>query len=308
MTRATTCYVGIGVVAHLLASSASAQPSAPHAGGLRVTLLGTGTPDPSARRFGACTLVEAGSQKLLFDAGRGCVIRLNQAAISWRELTRLFLTHLHADHTFAVPDVFLMGWILGRTDPFDLRGPTGTKDMMEAMVRSLGVDIGSRVVNARQPPRFTATDIGAGIVYDVDGVKVTAFEVEHNVTPAFGYRIDYHGRSVVLSGDTRYSENVLENARGADVLVHEVIFGSGELTAQQQFAVDAHTTPAMAAKLFSAARPGLAIYSHIGLLGSASDEDLMAVTRASYAGRVELGEDLTVIDIGDTIAIRRLRP
>ena len=290
----------------MLGSSAAQTPSAtPPA--LRVTLLGTGTPTPSEQRFGACTLVEAAEQRLLFDAGRGCVIRLNQVGVAWRDLTSVFLTHLHADHTFALPDVFLMGWILGRTDSLDLRGPAGTKDMFASMVHSLDVDIASRVVNSRKPPAYSATDIAPGVIYDRNGLKVTAFEVDHTVKPAFGYRVDFNGRSVVFSGDTRYSENLIRHARGADVLVHEVVFGAGQLNEQQQFVIAGHTTPSQAAQVFEATKPRLAIYSHVLLLGSASDEAVMATTRAGYSGRVEMGVDLTVIDVADTIATRQLK-
>ena len=175
-----------------------------------VTLLGTGTPTPSEQRFGACTLIEAGEHRLLFDTGRGCVIRLNQVGVPWRDLTRVFLrAHLHADHTFALPDVFLMGWILGRTDSFEVRGPTGTKDMFASMVNALNVDIASRVANSRQPPVYLATDIAPGVVYEASDLKSRHSKIDHTVKPAFGYRVDFNGRSVVLSGDTRYSENLI---------------------------------------------------------------------------------------------------
>jgi ribonuclease Z len=94
--------------------------------------------------MGPCTLVEAGRERLLFDAGRGCAIRLSQARVPWRELTHVLLTHLHADHIFAVPDVHVMGWILGRTDPFDVHGPAGTNEMLTAMIRAVEPDIASR--------------------------------------------------------------------------------------------------------------------------------------------------------------------
>jgi ribonuclease Z len=96
-------------------------------------------------------------------------------------------------------------------------------------------------------------------------------------------------------------------ARGADVLVHEVVFGSGVLSAQQQFVVAGHTTPTQAAQVFAASRPRLAVYNHVLLLGAASDKELMTVTGAAYDGRVEMGVDLTVIDVADTISVRRLK-
>ncbi len=295
----------VGLIAFVLGSSAIAQ--APQiSASVKVTLLGTGSPTLSADRMGPCTLLEAGSERLLFDAGRGCAIRLAQARVPWRELTGVFLTHLHADHTFALPDLFLTGWILGRADPLEVRGPSGTKAMLDSMIHGIDVDIASRLksgMRLRQPPQFVATEIERGVVYERGGMKVTAFEVDHSLSPAFGYRIDVNGRSVVLSGDTRYSETLIQNAQGVDVLVHEVVFGGQ--TIEQQLITSAHTLPEQAAQVFAAAKPRLAIYSHLILFGGVSDADVISATRKAYAGRVEMGTDLTVIEIGDSISVKR---
>lgn len=295
----------VGLIAFVLSPSMIAQ--APQIrSSVKVTLLGTGSPTLSAERMGPCTLLEAGSERLLFDAGRGCAIRLAQARVPWRELTRVFLTHLHADHTFALSDVFLMGWILGRADPLEVRGPSETKEMLDSMIHGIDVDIASRLksgMRLRQPPKYVATEIERGVVYERGGMKVTAFEVDHSVSPAFGYRIDVNGRSVVLSGDTRYSETLIRNAQGVDVLVHEVVFGGQ--TTEQQLITSAHTTPEQAAQVFAAAKPKLAIYSHVILFDGVADADVMSATRKAYAGRVEMGADLTVIEIGDSITVTR---
>jgi Metal-dependent hydrolases of the beta-lactamase superfamily III len=251
-------------------------------------------------------LVEAGGEKVLFDAGRGCAIRLAQARVPWRELTTVFLTHLHADHTFALPDLFVTGWIGGRTDPFEVRGPTGTKDMLASMIHSVDLDVASRLRlwQTRQEPRYVATEIERGVVYERGGMKVTAFEVDHLVIPALGYRIDFNGRSIVLSGDTRYSETLIRNAKGVDVLVHEVVFGSPAVTTEQQLVIKVHTLPEQAAEVFAATKPKLAVYSHVVLFGG-SDDDVMAATRNVYKGRVEMGADLMAIEIGESIAVSR---
>jgi ribonuclease Z len=305
MMRATRAVI-VGLTACVLGPSAIAQaPQAPAS--VKVTLLGTGSPTVSAERLGPCTLVEAGSERLLFDAGRGCAIRLAQARVPWSEMTNVFLTHLHADHTFALPDLFLTGWILGRSDSLQVRGPSGTKEMLASMIHALDVDIASRLrsgMRARQPPTYVATEIEPGIVYERGGMRVTAFEVDHSVKPAFGYRVDVNGRSVVLSGDTRYSETLIRNAHGVDVLIHEVVFGPPGMTTEQRLITDAHTLPDKAAQVFTATKPKLAIYSHLILFG-VSDDDVMAATSKLYSGRVEMGTDLTVIEVGDTISVRR---
>ena len=303
MPQASSARIVSLVACVLLGGSTRAQTPQPQEA-VRVTLLGTGSPTLSAERMGPCTLIETGSARLLFDAGRGCAIRLSQARVPWRDLTQVFLTHLHADHTFALPDLHVMGWILGRTNPLDVHGPSGTREMMTSMIRTVEPDIGSRLksVPTRKPPEYRPTEIQAGVVYDRGGVKVTAFEVPHSISPAFGYRIDANGRSIVLSGDTRYSETLIRNAQGVDVLVHEVV--SGATTTEQQQITSAHTTPEQAAQVFAATKPKLAIYSHLILFGASAD-DVVAATKKVYAGRVEMGTDLTVIEVGDSINVRR---
>jgi ribonuclease Z len=255
-----------------------------------VTLLGTGSPAPAVDRFSACILVEVGRRHLLFDAGRGCVIRLQQARVSWPDIAAIFVTHLHSDHVLAIPDILLTGWTAGRTAPLEVRGPRGTSDMMTHRVQAYEFDIRTRVANSRQPPQVDASDIGPGVVYERDGIKVTAFEVDHGeVKPAFGYRIDAGGRSVVLSGDTRFSENLIRHAQGADLLVHEVALGGPNLSAQQQFALALHTLPERAAEVFRRVSPRLAVYSHILLVGNVTTESLTAATRQTYSGPLEIG-------------------
>jgi ribonuclease Z len=141
-------------------------------------------------------------------------------------------------------------------------------------------------------------------------VKVTAFEVDHApITPAFGYRIDYAGRSVVLSGDTRVSENLIKYAQGVDVLVHEVAAPDtfqrlGYSAERTKAVIDHHVTPEQAGDIFTRTKPKLAVYSHI-VLPNATEQDLIPQTRKTYAGPLELGEDLMVIEVGAKIAIHR---
>src|SRR5689334_2363960 len=96
----------------------------------RVTLLGTGSPEPRMDRFGPSILVEAGEKKLLFDCGRGAAQRIGQRGIPFTDIDALFLTHLHSDHTVGIPDLWLTGWARGRKVPLEVWGPEGTKAMM----------------------------------------------------------------------------------------------------------------------------------------------------------------------------------
>ncbi len=196
---------------------------------LRVTLLGTGNPRPSMTRFGPSILVEAATvppTRILVDVGRGATQRL--FAIGGRDLLSgvdlVLLTHLHSDHVVGLPDLWLTGWIFGRTKPFSVKGPEGTAALMAHLEKAFEFDVKTRRdVDERLPApgaAVEAKDISPEAILEVSGVKITVFAVDHGpVKPAYGYRIDYAGKTVVLSGDTRYSENLIAHAKGCDVLV-----------------------------------------------------------------------------------------
>jgi ribonuclease Z len=281
---------------------------------IKVTLLGTGSPPALMTRFGPSILVEAGAHKFLFDAGRGASQRLNQVKVLWKDVDGVFFTHLHSDHVVGFPDLWLTGWLTeGRTVPLRVWGPRGTKSMMSHLEQAYEADIRIRESDDRASPEgvvILAEDIGEGVVFERDGLKVTAFEVDHfPVKPAFGYRIDHAGRSVVLSGDTRVSENLIRHAQGVDVLVHEVASAESLLRAGRppdrvRGIVAHHSTPEQAGEVFSRVKPRLAVYSHI-VHAAATEQDLIPPTRKAYSGPLELGEDLMVIEVGDKVEVRR---
>ncbi|MEP6766733.1 MAG: MBL fold metallo-hydrolase, partial [Gemmatimonadaceae bacterium] len=185
---------------------------------ITVTLLGTGNPMPVMNRFGPSTLVEVGSHRFLFDAGRGAMQRLAQLKVRWADIDGVFLTHLHSDHVVGFPDLWLTGWLVapGRDRALQVWGPEGTSSFLAGLTSTFAFDIGVRKSDDRASPegvRLDGHEIREGIVYQQDGVTITAFDVDHApVAPALGYRIDYAGRSVVLSGDTRVSENLIRHA------------------------------------------------------------------------------------------------
>ena len=282
---------------------------------IQVTLLGTGCPPPAMDRFGPSILIEAGGGKFLFDAGRGALQRLAQLRVRWQDVDGVFLTHLHSDHVVGFPDLWLTGWLVaaGRNRPLHVWGPRGTRKMMSHLEQAYEYDIRIRLYDDRASPDgvvILAEDIGEGVLHEKAGVKITAFEVDHTpVKPAFGYRIDYAGRSVVLSGDTRVSDNLIRYAQGVDLLVHEVASPetfqrAGASPERAKSIIAHHVTPEQAGEVFSRTKPKLAVYSHI-VLPTATEQDLIPPTRKTYSGPLELGEDLMVIAVGEKVEVRR---
>ena len=288
----------------------------------RVTLLGTGTPIPIPGRFGPSTLIEAGDQIILIDAGRGATIRMFQLGIPIGRIDALLLTHFHSDHTVGIPDVWLTGWLSShfgaRKGPFNVIGPAGTEVLMQHLEKAYWRDIEIRMEDeklARGDIAITVKEFTEdGMVYEHGDLRITAFTVDHGdaIKPAYGYRIDYQGRVAVVSGDTRYNENVVRYAEGADLLIHEVAMARPELLTEPyiQRIVNHHTSPQEAGSIFARTRPKLAAFTHLVMLASPtvrapSVDELIAATRETYRGPLEVGEDLMSFEIADAVTVRR---
>jgi ribonuclease Z len=270
---------------------------------MKITVLGTGTPYPHGDRFGPAVLVEAGGKKLMFDCGRGVVIRLRQAGIRANDIDAVFLTHLHSDHVVGLPDLLLTGWLLGRTEPLRLWAPAGGRKMAGHLVQAFAFDRQIRAHTAKLPPKgaeFEVQEVAAGKVYDDGELRVSAFVVDHGpVKPAFGYRIDYAGHAVIISGDTRFSENLITSARDADCLIHVAwsIGAKDETPPSKRTLASAED----AARVFTAVKPKIAVVYHYD-----DDEGMTDVIKAGYDGQFIIARDLTQIIIGQDVTWRML--
>lgn len=297
-----------------LAMPRQAGAESPSDDDFRVTLLGTGSPQPAIDRFGPGVLVQAGGQTLLIDCGRGVTQRLLQMHVALGAANKLFITHLHSDHVVGIPDLWLTGWLeppFGqRKGVFQVFGPTGTRNMMENLEKAYDWDIETRVADqklARENVAVSVVEIKEGVAYDKDGLKVTAFEVDHGdlVKPAFGYRVEYGGRSAVISGDTRFSENLIKYATGTDLLIHQVAAVRPELLTSPVFQVILahHTKPEEAGVIFARTNPKLAVFYHFSLLGTLqvkpmTVQEVVDLARKNYSGPIVAGEDLMVFHLG----------
>jgi ribonuclease Z len=279
---------------------------------MRVTLLGTGTPFPNAERFGSAILVEVAGKKLLFDCGRGAVIRLTQVrqgesvpsyggqtGVSPKDIDGLFLTHLHSDHVVGIPDLWLSGWFLGRDKPLRIWGPQGISSMAEHLVQAFAFDTHIRQAAPDPLPakgiEIDAKEIEQGEIYNDGSARVSAFLVDHGtVKPAFGYRVDSAGHSVVISGDTKFCQNLVDFAKGTDCLIHAAWSADSKGSAPPSKRSIASAEDA--GRVFTIVKPKLGVVYHYK-----TEEGLSDAVRTEYDGPFVIARDLMVINVGKTV-------
>lgn len=270
-------------------------------------LLGTGTPIADPARSGPALAIVVGGRSYLVDAGPGIVRRATAAArrdsipaLRVANLRIVFLTHLHSDHTLGLPDLMLSPAVLHRQQPLVIYGPPGTRDMVDHLLAAYREDIDIRIHGLEHGDtaayRMVVHEVAPGEVYRDSLVRVTAFPVQHGSWPhAFGYRFDAAGRSIVVSGDTRPTEAVVDACHGCDVLVHEVYSKKGFdrlPPADRAYHSAFHTSAIELGDLAARARPKLLVLTHILFFGESADEILSEV-KSRLDGRVVMGEDLS---------------
>lgn len=198
--------------------------------GLKITLCGTSSPLPAPDRAQACVAVETPEHLYIIDAGSGSATTANLAGIPTQKLRGILLTHFHSDHISDIGDFNLNSWVAGRPDPLQIIGPAGVDRVVEGLNIMYELDRGYRVAHHGAELLDPALGIlesrviEEGIFIEEDGLTITAFEVSHPpIEPAFGYRLDYGGRSVVISGDSLVTDRIIEVSDGADVVLHDAM-------------------------------------------------------------------------------------
>ena len=308
-------------VAILLTFGGQAKISNAQEYDIKLTFLGTGAPRPSPTRYGPSILLEAGETKLLVDAGPGMRQRIFQAGgfELLTDIDTVLITHLHFDHTIELPNLWLTGWLFGRKKNMQVYGPEGTEEFMNHFEQAFDWDLRYRyLTNVHvEGSDLITTDIEPGVFYNKNGIKITAFDVAHlPMDPdteellglegaTFGYRVDYKGRSVVFSGDTRSlpGSKIIEISKGVDVLVHETQIpypGDSKEAKLANVSMIVHSSPEQVAYVFNETRPRLGIYHHI-IPPETTRDQLLGMT--DYDGRMEVAEDLMTLMIGDEITV-----
>jgi len=303
----------------VLAACCAAQqgPSTAPPSKTQVVLLGTGNPFPDPDRSGPATAIVVNGSAYLVDFGPGVIRRAKAAmfdkgitALEPTNLTVAFATHLHSDHTVGYPDLILTPWVMGRKVPLEVYGPKGLKTMTDHILAAWQADIEERVsTETWQPPNYRDTykvnvhEISPGVVYKDANVTVTAFPTKHAFPETYGYRFDTADRSVVISGDTTYSQTTINACHGCDVLIHEAT--TLEFLAKrpdfQPYSAKYHTNTAQLAELASKAKPGLLIIYHASIVlrpglrpQASSPEELLKEVLSGYSGDVVVARDLDV--------------
>lgn len=299
----------------------AAQPLADLVDGLHVGLCGAGSPFPDEQRGGPCTLVIAGQQMFVFDAGTTAAAKINRMGFLPGQISALFLTHFHSDHIGGLGELMLQRWgTAAHTEPLAIYGPVGVERVVEGFNQAYRQDQDYRVAHhgaAVMPASgFGGTAISfvpAGadkrvVLIDQADLQIVAFSVDHApVEPAVGYRIRYKDRTLVLSGDTRQSAAVQREAMGVDVLLHEGL--APQLTAVLERAankagkanmakvfhdiVDYHSTPEQAAQIAQQAGVGLLLFNHIvpALPLPGMQRLFLGDAPANFSGAIKVGTD-----------------
>jgi len=334
--------IGGAIMSAVFSARVGADLTADLPDGLHVALCGTGAPLPDPSRAGPCTVVIAGKQVFVVDAGEGGARNIGLMGIPYAAIKGIFLTHLHSDHIDGLGPMMLMRWTgAAATQPLPIHGPPGTDRVVAGFDAAYAIDSGYRTAHhgaAIAPPSgaggtavlFTPPPRGSNAavtVYAQGGLRVTAFRVDHGpVDPAVGYRFDYKGRSVVLSGDTAASAALVANARGADLLVHEALqpnlveemtraldrrglAGTAQITRD---ILDYHASPETAAEQAQAAGVRHLLLSHIlpPLPFRSAYPAFLGDARRRFDGAITVGEDGMMFSLparSDEIGFTRVR-
>ncbi len=272
-----------------------------------ITLLGTGGPVPDPHRAGPATLVTAGPEQFLVDAGRGVLVRLAATGSGADQLSAVLLTHLHSDHITDLNDVITTRWIMTfEPSPLRIVGPVGTGQVVNGILESLAPDIAYRIGHHGDldyPPPVEVIEVTEGQL-DVGGeVAVMCAPTDHRpVEPTVAYRFDYGGSSVVAAGDTVPCAGLDRLCEGAQALVHTVIRKDIIETIpipRLLDTLDYHSSPAEAAQTAARAEMDLLVLTHYFPPPAAGDdgEDYRALAAEHFKGVIEAGDDLHRVEI-----------
>lgn len=272
----------------------------------KLVLLGTGTPFADPERSGPSLAIVVNDQSYIVDCGPGVVRRASSMsksfpALAASQLKKLFITHLHTDHTVGYADMIFTPAVLDRNAPLEVYGPKGIKSMTNHLMKAYKKDISVRLKGLEMGDKaayvVNTHEIKPGLIYQDELVKVYAFEVSHgNWDHAYGYRFETPDKVIVISGDATYSQSLIDNAKDCDILVHEIFSQKGLDKREERwkkYHSTFHTSPAQLGNIANQVKPKLLVLSHI-LFFKESKETLIEEIKQHYSGAVVMGNDLDI--------------
>lgn len=274
----------------------------------KLVMLGTGTPFADPNRSGPSLAIVVNDQSYIVDCGPGVVRRASSMsntfpALAASQLKRLFITHLHTDHTVGYTDMIFTPAVLDRNAPLIVYGPKGLRSMTHHLLKAYKEDIAIRVngleMGNASAYKVDVHEIEPGLVYQDELVKVFAFRVDHGSWKhAFGYRFETPDKVIVISGDATYSSALIENAKNCDILVHELFSQIGLDKREERwkrYHSTFHTSPSQVAEIANTVKPKLLVLTHLLFFGE-SMETLMGELKNKYTGPIVMAADLDVYD------------
>lgn len=266
---------------------------------INVTILGSGNPRPHVNKYGPSILVKTNEYNLIFDVGRATLIRLKQVGLNVSDIDKIFISHMHFDHIVGLPDVWLTAK-LWQKESLNVYGPKGLKKFCSDMIELYKID--ARYRNKGNLSLKCNEDLHN--VELKEDLIVKRFSVNHgHVRNAYGYEIIHKGKKIVYSGDTTISDNLIERAKGADVLIHEIIYAPDDFIKKNkrfQKVYKSHTNVEQIIKILNITKPKLAVITH-DLIFFESPKNILKMIKDKYNGEIIFAEDLTSFDIGNTI-------
>lgn len=267
----------------------------------KLVFLGTGTPNPDPKHLGPAAAVVVDGQPYIVDCGAGLVRQARAAGLEMEQLTHAFITHLHSDHTIGLPDLIFTPAVTGRLGPLNIWGPVGTKRMVENILGAWSEDIDTRLHGGEPavPEAYgvEVKEISEGPIFKDENVEVSAFAVEHGRwRHAYGLKFKTPDRTIIFSGDTTYCQNLIDHAKGCDILVHEAYSQKGldERTPEwQAYHSSYHTSGPDLGRIASKVKPKLLLLYHVLPFGQPEGQ-VVAEVQTNFSGDVREAEDLEV--------------
>jgi len=292
---------------------------------VKIIMLGTGTPNALPSKSGPAIALLVAEHVYLLDCGPGVVRRAEAAVLQGvrelaaKNLSRVFLTHLHSDHTAGLADLLLTPWVLGREEPLQVFGPQGTSKMCHHLEQAYRVDIQNRIYGAEhanpQGIRMQAKEYKEGVFYEDGRIQVEAYLMQHPPFEAYGFRITTPRGVIVFSGDTAPCQGIEQAAKDCDLLIHEVYSAKGVQSRTPkwyQYHTSVHTSEVELAALVKKVQPKTLILTHqLWMLGENEsgleaaklkrEAEMIANIASEYGGQIISARDLDCITLDSQV-------